>query len=101
MLAHPVMEQQMAILSSILENFPMPFFLVDPSLRVTHINDHMEKLTGYSLREVVGRMTCGEASQYCPVRYLRLRAQAGHGAQKAHLRTAPGGKDPGRPPGAR
>jgi PAS domain S-box-containing protein len=57
--AHPVMEQRMAILSSILENFPMPFFLVDPLLRVTHINDHMEKLTGYSLREVVGRMTCG------------------------------------------
>jgi PAS domain S-box-containing protein len=36
----------------------MPFFLVDPSLRLTYINDHMEKLTGYSLREVVGRMTC-------------------------------------------
>jgi len=60
LLAHPVMEQRMAILSSILKNFPMPFFLVDPSLRVTHINDHMEKLTGYSLSEVVGRMTCGE-----------------------------------------
>ena len=40
----------MAILSSILENFPMPFFLVDPSLRVTHINDLMEQLTGYSLQ---------------------------------------------------
>jgi PAS domain S-box-containing protein len=57
--AHPVLEQRMAILSSILENFPMPFFLVDPSLRLTYINDHMEQLTGYSLREVVGRMTCG------------------------------------------
>jgi PAS domain S-box-containing protein len=56
--AHPVLEQRMAILSSILDNFPMPFFLVDPSLRLTYINDHMEKLTGYSLREVVGRMTC-------------------------------------------
>ncbi|MBM4300805.1 MAG: PAS domain S-box protein [Deltaproteobacteria bacterium] len=60
LLAHPVMEQQLAILSSILENFPMPFFLVDPSLRVTHLNDRMEKLTGYTLREVVGRMTCGD-----------------------------------------
>ncbi len=39
MLAHPVMKQQMATLSSILENFPMPFFLVDPFLVVTHIND--------------------------------------------------------------
>ena len=60
LLAHPVMEQQMAILSSILENFPMPFFLVDPLLRLTYINEHMEKLTGYTLGEVVGRMTCGE-----------------------------------------
>jgi PAS domain S-box-containing protein len=60
LLVHPVMEQQMATLSSILENFPMPFFLVDPFLMVTHINDHMERLTGYSRSEVVGRMTCGE-----------------------------------------
>jgi two-component system NtrC family sensor kinase len=60
LLIHPVMEQQMATLSSILENFPMPFFLVDPSLVVTHINDHMERLTGYSRSEVVGRMTCGK-----------------------------------------
>jgi two-component system, NtrC family, sensor kinase len=60
LLAHPVMKQQMATLSSILENFPLPFFLVDPFLVVTHINDLMEKLTGYSRGEVVGRMTCGE-----------------------------------------
>jgi two-component system NtrC family sensor kinase len=60
MLIHPVMEQQMATLSSILENFPMPFFMVDPFLVVTHLNDHMEKLTGYSRNEVVGRITCGE-----------------------------------------
>jgi two-component system, NtrC family, sensor kinase len=60
LLVHPVMEQQMATLSSILENFPMPFFLVDPSLRVTHINERMEKLTGYTRNEVVGRMACGE-----------------------------------------
>jgi two-component system NtrC family sensor kinase len=59
LLIHPVMEQQMATLSSILENFPMPFFLVDPFLVVTHLNDHMERLTGYTRSEVVGRMTCG------------------------------------------
>ena len=59
-LIHPVMQQQMATLSSILENFPMPFFLVDPFLVVTHLNDHMERLTGYSRNEVVGRMTCGD-----------------------------------------
>ncbi len=57
--AHPVVELQMATLSSILENFPTPFFMVDPELRVTHINEAMEKLTGYSRSEVVGRMSCG------------------------------------------
>jgi two-component system, NtrC family, sensor kinase len=60
LLAHPVMAQQMATLASILENFPMPFFMVDPFLVVTHLNEHMEKLTGYTRNEVVGRMTCGE-----------------------------------------
>ncbi len=60
LLAHPVMEQQMATLSSILENFPMPFFMVDPFLVITHLNEPMEKLTGYKRSEVVGRMTCGE-----------------------------------------
>ena len=38
----------------------MPFFMVDPFLVVTHLNEHMEKLTGYTRSEVVGRMTCGE-----------------------------------------
>jgi PAS domain S-box-containing protein len=57
--AHPVVQLQLATLSSILENFPMPFFMVDPELRVTHVNEAMEKLTGYSRSEVVGRMSCG------------------------------------------
>jgi two-component system NtrC family sensor kinase len=60
LLVHPVMEQQMATLSGILENFPLPFFMVDPFLVVTHINNHMEELTGYTRGEVVGRLTCGE-----------------------------------------
>jgi len=60
LLTHPVMEQQMATLSSILENFPLPFFMVNPFLVVTHLNERMEKLTGYSRSEVVGRKTCGE-----------------------------------------
>jgi two-component system NtrC family sensor kinase len=60
LLTHPVVQQQMATLSSILENFPMPFFMVDPFLVVTHMNEHMEKLTGYSRQEAVGRMTCGK-----------------------------------------
>jgi PAS domain S-box-containing protein len=48
-----------ATLASILDNFPTPFFLVDRNLTVTHLNERMEKLTGYSREEVVGRMTCG------------------------------------------
>ncbi|MFH1596816.1 MAG: PAS domain S-box protein [Pseudomonadota bacterium] len=59
-LAHPVVQLQLATLSSILENFPMPFFMVDPDLVLTYVNEHMEKLTGYSRNEVVGRKTCGE-----------------------------------------
>jgi len=48
-----------ATLASILDNFPTPFFLVDPDLNITHINERMEKLIGYSREEVVGRMSCG------------------------------------------
>jgi two-component system, NtrC family, sensor kinase len=50
--------EQMAMLSSILENFPTPFFTVDSHLAITHMNQLMEKLTGYSRDEVVNRMTC-------------------------------------------
>ena len=50
---------QEATLNSILENFPTPFFLVDPNLKVTHINERMAKLSGFRREEVVGRMTCG------------------------------------------
>jgi PAS domain S-box-containing protein len=51
---------QEATLNSILENFPTPFFLVGPDLTVTHLNKRMEQLTGYSRKEVMGRMTCGQ-----------------------------------------
>jgi len=50
--------EQTAMLSSILENFPTPFFTVDSRLVITHMNQLMEKLTGYSRDEVVNRMTC-------------------------------------------
>ncbi len=60
LLAHPVVELQMATLSGILENFPMPFFMVNPNLMVTHVNERMEKLTGYTREEVLGKMTCGQ-----------------------------------------
>jgi PAS domain S-box-containing protein len=59
LLPQRALQIQEATLNSILENFPTPFFLVDPDLTVTHINKRMEQLTGYSRKEVVGRMTCG------------------------------------------
>ncbi len=59
-LSNPVVQSQLAILSSLLENFPMPFFMVDPFLVLTHMNERMEKLTGYARSEAVGRLTCGD-----------------------------------------
>jgi PAS domain S-box-containing protein len=57
--AHPKLELQLATMESILENFPLPLFTVDPDLVVTHMNELMKDLTGYSRREAVGKMTCG------------------------------------------
>ncbi len=59
-LSNPEVQSQLATLASILENFPMPFFMVDPDLLLTHMNERMERLTGYTRSEAVGRMTCGE-----------------------------------------
>jgi len=56
--AHPTLQLQMATLNSILENFPMPFFMVAPDLTITYMNERMERLTGYSREEAVGKLTC-------------------------------------------
>ncbi len=56
--AHPRLELQMATLTSILENFPMPFFTVGPDLTITFMNERMEQLTGYSRAEAIGKLTC-------------------------------------------
>ncbi len=58
--ADPAVQLQIATLASILENFPMPFFMVDRDLVVTQMNEGLERLTGYSRQEAVGRMTCGQ-----------------------------------------
>jgi len=58
--AQPEIQGQLATLASILDQFPTPFFTVRPDLVITHMNEHMEKLTGYSQEEVVGRMDCGK-----------------------------------------
>jgi PAS domain S-box-containing protein len=56
--AHPEIQSQLATLAGILDNFPTPFFTVSPNLVITHMNEHMEKLTGYTREEVVGHMAC-------------------------------------------
>ncbi|MEJ2428511.1 MAG: PAS domain S-box protein [Deltaproteobacteria bacterium] len=56
--AQPEIQSQLAALASILDNFPTPFFTVSPDLVITHMNEHMEKLTGYTREEVVGHMAC-------------------------------------------
>ena len=56
--AHPTLQLQMATLNSILENFPMPFFMVAPDLTITYMNDRMEQLMGYSREEAVGKLAC-------------------------------------------
>ena len=56
--AQPEIQSQIATLSSILDNFPTPFFTISPDLVITHMNELMEKLTGYTKEEVVGRMVC-------------------------------------------
>jgi PAS domain S-box-containing protein len=58
LLAQPEIRGRLATLSSILDNFPTPFFTVDPDLVITYMNKPMEKLTGYTREEVVGRMAC-------------------------------------------
>jgi two-component system, NtrC family, sensor kinase len=60
LLHHPLVQMQLATLASLLENFPLPFFMVAPDLVLTHVNERLERLTGYSRQEMVGRLTCGE-----------------------------------------
>ena len=45
------------ISSSIIKNFPMPFFTVDTNLTITYMNHRLEKITGYRREEVVNKMT--------------------------------------------
>lgn len=65
------------IFSSVIRNFPMPFFTVNTHLSITYMNEHLTELTGYDSREVVNRMTCAELLQTdqchtrdCPIRQV-------------------------------
>lgn len=56
----PEIQDRLTTLDSILRYFPTPFFTVDPDLKITYMNECLEKLSGYSREEAVGKMTCAE-----------------------------------------
>jgi len=58
LLADMEIQQRMAVLSSVLDNFPTPFFIVDHNMVITYMNHLLEKLTGYTQQEAVNHMTC-------------------------------------------
>ncbi|MGC8492105.1 MAG: PAS domain-containing sensor histidine kinase [Syntrophobacteraceae bacterium] len=53
----------LAFVRSIIDHFPMPFFIVDRNLTITYMNDQFEQLAGYSKSEAVNRMSCAEVLQ--------------------------------------
>jgi PAS domain S-box-containing protein len=59
LVSHPDINLYLAMLSSILHNFPTPFFMVNPDLTISFMNEHMERLTGYSREEALKGLTCG------------------------------------------
>lgn len=52
--------REMALLSAILGSFPTPYLIIGPDMLVTRMNQQMERLTGYTAAEAIGRMTCAE-----------------------------------------
>ncbi|NVL90037.1 MAG: PAS domain S-box protein [Desulfobacterales bacterium] len=56
--ADPETSAKIATLESLLDNFPTPFFTVGRDLVITHMNRPLERLSGYSRDDVIGRMTC-------------------------------------------
>jgi PAS domain S-box-containing protein len=86
---HPELASQVATLQSILENHPVPFFTVGPDLVITHMNQRLEKLTGYTSEEVVNRMTCGQVlnTAHCDTHNCMLRRAMEHEQPIAGVRS--------------
>jgi two-component system, NtrC family, sensor kinase len=77
-----------SIFSSVINNFPMPFFTVDTHLTITYMNHHLERLTGFSSTEVVDRMTCAELfrTPHCHTKDCAIRQAIENRAPIAGLR---------------
>ncbi len=76
------------IFASVIDHFPMPFFIVDTNLTITYMNNHFEKLTGYDSSEVVNRMSCAEVlrSSLCHTDHCLLKQAMEKRASLAGLR---------------
>jgi PAS domain S-box-containing protein len=74
--------------ASVIDHFPMPFFIVDTNLTITYMNDHLEKLTGFSKNDVLNRMSCAELlrSSNCHTDDCMLKQAMEKGIPTAGLR---------------
>ena len=59
-LDHSVMQSKIEMHNSIINNFPTPFFTVSPDLIITSMNLPMERLTGFTREEAIGKLTCAQ-----------------------------------------
>ena len=89
LLASPEIQFKLATLTSIQDHFPMPFFMVDPDLKLTYINERMEKLTGYRREEVVGKASCACVlntvqchTEECPLKQVMREKKAVSGLRR-------------------
>lgn len=57
-LSDDVKTNKLISLCGILDNFPTPFFAVDSNLIITHMNEELEQLTGFTRDEVLGKLSC-------------------------------------------
>ncbi|HYR02846.1 MAG TPA: PAS domain S-box protein, partial [Syntrophobacteria bacterium] len=56
-----------AELVNAMKSLPTPHFLVNADLIITHMNEALEKLSGYTGQEAVGKMTCAQllSTNFC------------------------------------
>ncbi|MBM4289078.1 MAG: PAS domain S-box protein, partial [Deltaproteobacteria bacterium] len=60
LISHPDINSYLTMLSSILHNFPTPFFMVNPDLTISFMNPQCERLTGFSREESLKGLTCAD-----------------------------------------
>lgn len=62
-------------LAGAMKSLPTPLFLVNADLVITHMNEALEKLSGYTREEAVGKMTCAQllSTNFCTTDECLLR----------------------------